>query len=154
MQFLVRFFRLRARSCISYHMVEMIKKKKKPVARNLNKKIQARETQQLQVMSIEIYFKDINPPSLPSSLYLKVWIHHWTVYDLLMLLVQGATNRFDAGSERKKKQNLIENTFKFKGVLILQSEMTQVLFTISFQHACSHASVLVSSNALLLETNP
>ena len=29
MQFLVRFFRLRARSCISYHMVEMIKKKKK-----------------------------------------------------------------------------------------------------------------------------
>ena len=64
MQFLVRFFRLRARSCISYHMVEMIKKKK-PVARNLNKKIQARETQQLQVMSIEIYFKDITPPPPP-----------------------------------------------------------------------------------------
>ena len=45
---------------VSHGRNDKKKKKKKPVARNLNKKIQARETQQLQVMSIEIYFKDIN----------------------------------------------------------------------------------------------
>ena len=95
-------------------------------------------------MSIQIYFKDINPPPTPPPPPPQVYLRSGSAHALFMIS--------EAGSERKKKRNLIEKTFTC--VLILQSEMTQILYTISFQHACSHASVLVSSDALVLESNP